>query len=260
MNAVAFTTANFVARGTGWSMHGWGHGDRATNEAFAPLETYDERLDALLDDVRELGFEAIDLWGAHLAPEWATDDHVAIARDALARHGIEVTTYAAWVGPGNVDRCAELALALGTDLIGAGISGDPAAIGASALRHGVTVAIENHPERSPREVLDKIEAADGGLAATVDTGWWATHGFDPVTAIEELAPHVRHVHLKDVLRAGEPHETCPWGKGIVDVHGCVSALRGMGYTGALTVEHEPEDHDPSPDLRAMRERLEGWLA
>ena len=41
-------TANEVARETGWAMHGWGHGDRATNEAFAPLETYAERFDALL--------------------------------------------------------------------------------------------------------------------------------------------------------------------------------------------------------------------
>ena len=40
---VVFMTANEVARETGWAMHGWGHGDRATNEAFAPLETFGER-------------------------------------------------------------------------------------------------------------------------------------------------------------------------------------------------------------------------
>lgn len=260
MNAVSFTTANFVARETGWSMHGWGHGDRATNEAFAPLETYGERLDALLRDIRALGFEAVDLWGAHLGPDWATDGHIAVARDALARHGIAVSTYAAWVGPGNVERCAELARAVGTSLIGAGVSGDPAEIGAVARRHGVVVAIENHPERSPRELLAKIEAGGGGLAATIDTGWWATHGVDPVAAIEEVGAHVRHVHLKDVRQAGEPHETCPWGEGIVDVPACIAALGRIGYAGALTVEHEPEDHDPSGELRAMRERLEGWLA
>ena len=30
-------------------MHGWGHGDRATNDYFAPLETYGPRLDELLE-------------------------------------------------------------------------------------------------------------------------------------------------------------------------------------------------------------------
>ena len=33
LTSIAFMTANYVARETGWAMHGWGHGDRATNEA-----------------------------------------------------------------------------------------------------------------------------------------------------------------------------------------------------------------------------------
>jgi sugar phosphate isomerase/epimerase len=251
-------TANFVARETGWAMHGWGHGDRETNQAFAPLETYGERLDAVLRDVCSLGFDAIDLWGAHLSPDWATEDHVAIARETLARRGVRVATYGAWVGPGNVGRCCELARAVDTDVIGAGTSGDPAAVAPVLREHGVTLAIENHPERTPGNLLAKIEAGAGTMAATVDTGWWATQGYDPVRAIEELGPHVRHVHLKDVLHEGEPHETCAWGDGIVDVEACVGALRAIGYTGALTVEHEPEDRDPSDEIRAMREQLQRW--
>ena len=260
MSRIAFTTANFVARETGWSMHGWGHGDRATNEAFAPLETYRERLDVLLRDVRALGFDAIDLWGAHLSPDWATDDHLAVAREVLGAHGVEVVTYATWIGPGVVERACELTRGLGTDVIGAGASGDLAALAPVLREHGVTLAIENHPERTPAELLAKIEAGDGTMAATIDTGWWATQGHDPVDAIEALGPHVRHVHLKDVLRVGEPHDTCPWGEGIVDVRACVDALHRIGYSGALTLEHEPEDHDPSAELVAMRRRLEEWLA
>jgi L-ribulose-5-phosphate 3-epimerase len=92
----------------------------------------------------------------------------------------------------------------------------------------------------------------------VDTGWWATQGYDPVRAIAELDGHIAHVHLKDVLHAGEPHDTCRWGNGIVDVEACVRALERIGYSGALTVEHEPEDHDPSDEIRSMREQLEEW--
>ena len=259
MRPIAFTTANFVARETGWAMHGWGHGDRETNEAFAPLETYAERIDALLADVRGLGFAAIDLWGAHLGPAWATDEHVALARDALRRHGLTVTTYAAWVGRANVARACALATGLGTHVIGAGFSGDAAALAPMLREHGVTLAIENHPERTPAEVLAKVEEGRGTMAATVDTGWWATQGYDPARAIEELGAQVAHVHLKDVVHEGEPHDTCPWGTGIVDVEACVRALERIGYEGALTVEHEPEDHDPSEEIRLMRERLEGWL-
>jgi L-ribulose-5-phosphate 3-epimerase len=256
---IAFMTANEVARETGWAMHGWGHGDRATNDAFAPRETFGERFDALLGRVRALGFEAIDLWGAHLSPDWATDEHLDPARKALGRHGITVATYATWVGPENIRRSCELALAVGTSVIGGGFSGDPALLAPVLREHGVTLAIENHPERTPAEVLAKVEAGDGTMAATVDTGWWATQGYDAARAIDELGEHVAHVHLKDVLHEGEPHDTCAWGAGIVDVEACVGALARIGYRGALSVEHEPEDHDPSEEIWAMRQQLEGWV-
>jgi L-ribulose-5-phosphate 3-epimerase len=258
--AISFVTANYVARETGWAMHGWGHGDRLTNEAFAPLETFPERFDALLADVAALGFHTIDLWGAHLSPSWATDAHVEAAREALARHRIRVATYAHWVGPGDVERACELALALGASVIGGGASGDPAALAPALERHGVRLALENHPERTPAEVLAKIERGGPMFAATVDTGWWGTQGYDAARAIAELGEHVAHVHLKDVRARGEPHETCRWGEGIVPVRECVASLRRIGYTGAIAVEHEPETWDPSDEIRAMREQLEGWLA
>jgi len=260
VNAISFTTANLVARETGWAMHGWGHGDRLTNEAFRPLETYGERIDALLADVAGLGFRWVDVWGAHLGADWATDEHVELLNEALARHGLRVASYAAWVGPDTVRRACELTRALDSDLIGAGCSGDAASLAPVLREHGVRLAVENHPEHTPVEVLAKVEAGAGTLATTVDTGWWATQGYDPVAAIRELGPHVAHVHLKDVLAVGEPHETCPWGQGLVDVEACVRELQRLGYTGPLTVEHEPEDYDPSDEIRALREQLEAWLA
>ena len=254
-------TANYVARETGWAMHGWGHGDRATQERFRPLETYEERLDELFALVRGLGFDTIDLWGAHLGAEWASEEHLAIAQELLRRHDLTVATYATWVGPSNVERACELARALGTGLIGAGFSGEPEELVPVLRDHGVRLAVENHPdEKTPADILRKIERGDGWLGTTVDTGWWGTHGYDAAAAIDELGEHVLHVHLKDVREVGEPHETCPWGDGVVDIHACVRALRGFGYGGAYTVEHEPEDHDPSDEIRELRERLDGWLS
>jgi L-ribulose-5-phosphate 3-epimerase len=259
LNRISFITANFVARETGYAMHGWGHGDRATNEAFAPLETYGERIDTLLGDVKALGFDTVDVWGAHLAPTWATDAHVDLARAALERHGLTVASYATWLGAENVDRACELARALGTTLIGAGFSGKPEPLAARLDRHGVRLGIENHPQRTPAEVLATIERGDGAFGATVDTGWWGTQGYDAAEAIAELAEHVVHVHLKDVRALGEPHETCRFGEGIVPVERCVRTLRELDYSGPIAVEHEPEQADPSEDVRAMRLELLGWL-
>ena len=123
---------------------------------------------------------------------------------------------------------------------------------------GVRLGIENHPEKTPAEVLRQIGDGDGVIGATVDTGWWATQGYDPVRAIEELGEHVFHVHLKDVLKVGE-HDTCRWGLGFVDAEGCVRALQRGGYAGAISVEHERESFGPPEDIRAMRLMLEGWL-
>jgi L-ribulose-5-phosphate 3-epimerase len=257
---IAFMTANYVARETGYAMHGWGHGDRATNEHFAPLETYGARIDELLGEIRRLGFDAVDLWGAHLSPEWASGEHVELVLDALGRHGLALATYATWIGPSSVERSCELATALGLDTIGGGMSGDPAEIAPVLAKYGIRLAIENHPERTPAEVLAKIEAGGGTMAATVDTGWWGTQAYDAAKAIEELGGHVAHVHLKDVLREGEPHDTCAWGVGIVDVEACVRTLQRLGYAGAYAIEHEPEDHDPSGEIALMRTQLEGWLA
>jgi len=241
-------------------MHGWQHGDTATQERFRELDTYPERLDEILARVRALGFDTVDIWGAHLGTSWATDEHLAVARETLARHGLAVATYATWVDPANVQRACELARGIGTRVIGAGFSGDPEALAPVLREHDVLLAVENHPEKTPSEVLAKIERGDGTFATTVDTGWWGTQGYDPVQAIEELAEHVVHVHLKDVFAVGEPHDTCPWGEGIVDIPACVERLQELGYDGALVIEHEPEDHDPSDEIAELRARLEAWLA
>ena len=83
MNTISFMSANYVARQLGYHMSSWSQGDQATNEYFAPLETFAPRFEQMLSDVRALGFEAIDIWQAHLNFSWAGEPHVQQARDAL---------------------------------------------------------------------------------------------------------------------------------------------------------------------------------
>jgi sugar phosphate isomerase/epimerase len=40
----------------------------------------------------------------------------------------------------------------------------------------------------------------------------------------------------------------------------VRTLLDVAYTGAVSVEHEPEDHDPTAECRAMLAELRGWLS
>ena len=255
-------SANYVARQTGYAMHGWGHGNRTTDDWFRPLETYRARFDELLGDVRALGFDTIDIWGAHLNPEWATAEHLVLARELLARHELQVASLAVFVGKtgDEIEAACDVADAVGTSILGGLTSADSETLVPILRDRGKRLGIENHPEQTPAEMLAKIgDGGDGTVGTTVDTGWWATHGYDAARAIEELGEHVFHVHLKDVLAVGA-HDTCRWGRGVVDIEGCVRSLQRIGYSGAMSVENEPEHYDPSEDCREMRETLRGWLA
>ena len=135
----------------------------------------------------------------------------------------------------------------------------------------MVLGYENHAEKSVGEILAKVGDKDADLiGVAADTGWFGTQGGDAPRALRELSGRLRYVHLKDVkARRSEPsgyalidmgHETCALGSGIVNVRGCVDALLDVGYTGALSVEHEPEHLDPRPDVVASKALLERWLS
>jgi sugar phosphate isomerase/epimerase len=258
VNRIAFITANFVARETGWAMRDWGHGDRTTTEAFTPIETFPERFGALCGDAAALGFDTIDVWGGHLGPHWATDAHLDAALAALAEHGLSVASYQVYATEKHLERACEIAEALGATVLSGFVPVEDERLPGLLDRHRLRFGLENHPEPTAQTMLDKI-GDDPRLGVCVDTGWFAIQGYDPARAIDELGPRVLHVHLKDVLHRGEPHETCRWGDGVVDAEACVRALQRIGYSGAIAIEHEPDTYDPSEDLRSMRAELAGWL-
>lgn len=263
---ISFISANFVARQLGYQMTGgWMQGDNATNDYFRPLGTFAERFGGMLGEVSAMGFSAIDIWLAHLHWRWASPEQIAIARDLLAKHNLTVTSLAGGFGAtaDEFEAACRLAVALGTDILG-GSSPFAAAERATAVdilkTHGVKLALENHPgEKTAAEMLAKIgDGGDGTIGTAVDTGWWGTHGYDAAQAIRELAPHVMHVHLKDVLTPGG-HATCRYGRGCVPIEECVRVLAEIDYTGDIGIEHEPDDFDPTADCIENLRLLRGWL-
>ncbi len=263
---ISFMTANYVARELNYHMDkGWGQGDATINAHFKPLKTFGERFEAYLKDIQDMGFEALDIWTAILNPAWATDDHLDTAAELLDEYNLPVMSLAGSFGNNadELEAACLMASALNTSILGgstAMLSKDRPLLVSMLQKYGLQLGLENHPdEKTPQELLNKIGTRDADtLGVTVDTGWFGTHGYDAAQALEALAPRLFHVHLKDVLQVGE-HETCRFGEGVVPIRACVEVLQRIGYTGAISVEHEPNLADPTEDVKANLEMLKAWL-
>ena len=117
---------------------------------------------------------------------------------------------------------------------------------------------ENHPEKNLTEILAQIGGGNEWLGVCIDTGWLGTQGVNAPETIRACGRLVRHVHIKDVKTAGA-HETCLLGEGIVDVAGCLAALKAIGYPGVYSWEDEPEDRNPFDFAVRNRQWIEARL-
>ncbi len=258
--------ANFVAQQIGYRMtEGWAQGDSAANSYYRPEQTFADRFEGLVSQVERLGFSCIDIWTGELNWKWASATQIESAAAILARHKMRVTSYAGPFGGSEEElrRACRTIKALDCNLLGGStelLTADPTTLARVLEDEEVLFAFENHPsERSPADVMKLIGALPEDLVGTtVDTGWYGTNGYPADRAIEELAERLFLVHLKDVKTAGS-HQTCGFGSGCVPIESCVDVLRKLGYEGTVSIEHEPEDRDPSPEIAESREFLERIL-
>lgn len=268
MPTISLNCSSFVARQSGYpSPHdSWESCVQAVNDFYSPLETFAERFELLIREVKALGFDALDVWTpGQLSWRWATQEHIVTARSLLERHRLTVTSLGGEFGATPVDFVAACQLAVGvnTQLLSGTttlLSKDRAFVIAALREYGLRLAFENHPEKTPREMLDKItDDGQGRIGTAVDTGWYATQGYDVIEAVEELDGHIFHVHVKDV-RAPGAHINCGFGQGCVPLEASVQALKRIGYPGDYSVENHAFDHDPTEELRAALPMLRRWQA
>lgn len=266
MPRVSFITANFVARESGYALNpfNWGVADRATVEAFHGPH-FGEKFDELCRLVREAGFENIDLWVAHLNPFVATPTMVAEAAAILRQHQLTVVAYTGGLGRPNMEsaeaeKVYQTAKAIGAPVLGVGLHPSNARLAFDLGReYGIKYAIENHPEKNPSDLLARIGDYGEVIGVTQDTGFWGQFDYDAVKATYELKDHLFHMHLKQVHQTPDGWHSCAYDEGVVDIEGVVGALKAIGYSGAISVEHEPQHQDPTPAVVHSAELLRGWL-
>jgi L-ribulose-5-phosphate 3-epimerase len=263
---VSFITANYVAREIGYrGWTDWGAADRATVEAFHGPR-FGQKFDELCGLVVDAGFQHVDLWVAHLNPFVATDSMVDEAAAILKARGLEVVAYTGGLGRPEqmpreqAERVYRVARAIGAPLLGVGLHPSNARLAYDLGReYGIRYAIENHPERTPQELLARIGDYGEWIGVTEDTGFWPRFGYDPVKATRELKDHLFHVHLKQVRETADGWDSCAYDEGVIDIPAVVEVLKEVGYAGALSVEHEPRDDDPTAAVTRSAEQLRALL-
>lgn len=271
MSVISFVGANFFAREADYAAQSWQQGSVATDVAFKPLASFEAKFDALISDIAALGFRHTDIWLSHLNPIWVTDKHLTIARRVLASYDMQVTSLCGWFGSRleEVEASCRIAKALGTDLLGG--TSSVFETGREAFcelikDHNLRFGLENHPEKRAEEILAKVERLEPEhFGITFDTGWAGTASFSAPEAIKILRDHLFYIHLKDVRGPGMSkeigiHETCRFGEGVVAVKDCVTVLKQIAYKGAIGIEHQPRDFDPSDDIWSNYQELKGWLS
>ena len=254
MPQISLNCSSFVGQQAHYQAN-WPESVSGVNQYYQPLETFGVRFDAMLAEVVKFGFDAVDIWTAgQLNWAWATPDHIKIARDLLVQRQVQVASLGGEFGEtrSEFESACRMAVGVGTSLLSGTLPllfEDRDYVIKQLRGYRLQLAIENHPESHPGEMLDKIGGgADGLIGTTVDTGWYATRGYDAARAIADLKDHLLHVHLKDVL-AGDAHINCGYGKGIVDIQRCLTTLKAIGFEGDISVENHTTDHDPSDELR-----------
>ena len=83
---------------------------------------------------------------------------------------------------------------------------------------------------------------------------------NPLEAVKILAPWIRHIHIKDALRAKTPGTwgtEVLWGEGEVDSDAFLKTLKEIGFNGALAIEREAGD-DRFGDIKRAVERLSAF--
>ncbi len=264
----SFITANLVAKEVDYKLRPftWGEADRATRDAFHGPR-FGEKFDELCSTVASMGFEAIDIWVAHLDPTRVSGGMVDEANAILRRHGLHVVAYTAGLGKPNMtveegEQVYRVAKAIGTPLIDVGLHPSNARLAFDlGKEYGIKYAIENHPnEKTPQDVLDQIGPYGEWIGVAQDTGFWAMFNYDAVRATHELKDHLLHMHLKQMRKRDDGHWVCcAYKDGVVNVNGVVQALHEVGYRGAISIETETEDHSPLEEVASSLRDLNSWL-
>ncbi|HPO12043.1 MAG TPA: sugar phosphate isomerase/epimerase family protein [Candidatus Hydrogenedentes bacterium] len=250
---IAFVTANLVAQVSGYrfELAQWGEQHKKTVAA-----TNETAWRSICREIAAHGFNAVEIWEAHAAPEVMNRERGGTWKSILADCGLKAIGYGGTLSRKTLEICQWMDIPQINGWIG---DNTPEQATALCREMGVRYNIENHPQKTAQELLDVIGGGNEWLGICIDTGWLGTQGVSGPDIIRACGTLLRHTHIKDVKAAGA-HQTCLLGEGVAQVADCIAALKKIGYSGWYSWEDEPEDRNPFDSAVRNRQWLEKQLA
>jgi len=206
-------------------------------------------IDDMIARLAALDIEEIEMSrGEFMLMKPPTDEMCQSARSRFDRAGIRCVSYysATIKDDKDLDYAVRFAKLLGAYNITGDATGDMLRkIDERLTREGLTFGIHNHffkekfPYESPDDVLRGLAGRSKTMGATLDTGQFASCGYDPVVAVRKLAPYLKMVHLKDVKAAGG-EDNVLLGEGVAKVAAVMQELHKVNYRGLVAIEYEKE--------------------
>ncbi len=130
--------------------------------------------------------------------------------------------------------------------------------------YGIKVAIHDHPMPNAYSTPDSVLAAIAGhpnIGSCADVGHWARNGLNPVDCLKKLEGHIFGVHLKDIIKFGDPRaEDTIVSKGVIDFPAVFAELKRQHFSSMLSIEHESNWLHNLPDVIETKDYFNAEVA
>ena len=208
-------------------------------------------LDKTLDVMQKMDMHYLCIKDFHL-PLNSTEQQIADFHAKLAAKG--VTGYA--VGPiymkseAEIDHAFAYAKRVGVRLI-VGVPNVELLpyVDKKVKEYGFNYAIHLHgPDiniyQDADDVWNHTKDLDPRIGMCLDIGHDFRNGKDPVADLKKYFSRVYDVHLKNVTDSTKAGYSVEVGRGLIDIPAFINAMREMGYSGMVSLEHERNMKDP----------------
>jgi sugar phosphate isomerase/epimerase len=118
-----------------------------------------------------------------------------------------------------------------------------------AHQSGAQVLLETHDDwatsQQVLELVHEFDPAEAGILWDIEHPY--RRGEAPVDTVNALRRYIKHVHVKDSVRAEAKSRPRLLGEGDLPIADCIRALREIGYDGWLCLETEKRWHAEAPE-------------